>query len=152
MSIDLLPELTVVHGGNKLSTCYQYAVQDDLGCKVLVVKFYDKFVDLISREATFPVGSRISMIMGTKLTKDAFQDRLRQSQRTGITRVEVSVCHAALTKYKALPRFNGGRWRDKVQAFLNHLISNVLNNKSITRCVYRKMSVPQLLTAFGDAK
>ena len=65
MSIDLLPELTVKNGGNKLSTCYQYAVQDDIGCKVLGVKFYDKCLDLISREATHAVGSRIPIIMGS---------------------------------------------------------------------------------------
>ena len=69
-----------------------------------------------------------------------------------MTRVEVSICRAALTKYKALPKYDGARWRDRLQAFLDRLVSNVLNNKSITKRVYRKMNVPQLLTAFGDRK
>ena len=99
VSIKLLPDLTVTRGDNIRSTCYQYAVQDDWGCKVMVVKFYDKTVDLICREATHPVGSRIATIMGQTGHKDVFKDRIRDCLRTGMTRVEVSVCPAAFNMY-----------------------------------------------------
>ena len=69
-----------------------------------------------------------------------------------MTRVEVSVCPDAFNMYKPLPNIDGSGWRFKVQAFLDLLIANVLNNKMITRHVYHKLSVPLLLTAFSDAK
>ena len=99
ISLDPLPDLTTRRGDNNLETCYQYAVQDSYGCKVLNVKFYDKMLDLVSREGSHPVGSRIATIVGATKTKDAFTHRVRQSLRTGLTRVEVSMCAAALAKY-----------------------------------------------------
>ena len=42
--------LTVTNGDNILPTCFQYAVKDSEGNKVLTVKIYDKIIDLISRE------------------------------------------------------------------------------------------------------
>ena len=65
LSLVALPELTVRRGDNIRSTCYQYAVFDGVGCKVLVIKFYDKILDLIGREATHMVSSRIATIVGS---------------------------------------------------------------------------------------
>ena len=76
LSLEPLPELTVVRGDNNLSTCYQYAVTDATGCKVLGIKFYDKMIDLIGREATHLVGSRVSTIVGSCRSKDTFSQRL----------------------------------------------------------------------------
>ena len=39
-----------------------------------------------------------------------------------------------------------------MQAFLDQLISNVLNNTTTLMDAYRKMNVPLLLSAFGDCK
>ena len=58
-------------GDNIRSTCYQYAVSDRAGCKLLVVKFYDKMLDLIGREATHTVSSRIATIVGSSYSLDA---------------------------------------------------------------------------------
>ena len=65
LSLVTQPELTVRRGDNIRSTCYQYAVSDRAGCKLLVVRFYDKMLDLIGREATHTVSSRIATIVGS---------------------------------------------------------------------------------------
>ena len=72
LSLVALPELTVRRGDNIRSTCYQYAVFGGAGCKLLVVKFYDKILELIGREATHTVSSRIATIVGSSHSLDAF--------------------------------------------------------------------------------
>ena len=139
-------------GDNNLATCYQYAVQDGDRCKVLNVKFYEKIIDLISREGSLPVGSRVSKIIGTTPIKDALHHKVRESLRTGLTRVEVSVCTAAFTKYDPKSMLAGASGCKKMQTFIDQLISNVLNHKSTLSLAYRKMDVPRLLTALSDSK
>ena len=128
VSLDLLPDCTVTRGNNNLDTCYQYAVQDSLGCKVLNIKFYDKIIDLVSREATHPVGSRIATIVGASNSKDAFHHEIRECLRTGMTRVEVSVCPAAFAMYDPKLMLHGYSGYKKMQGLVDLLISNVLNN------------------------
>ena len=105
-------------------------MQDSNGCKVLNIKFYEKIIDLISREATHPVGSRIAQIVGATSNKDAFHHRVRESLRTGMSRVEVSMCPAAFTEYDPKSALHGQMGCNKIQAFLDHLVSNVMNHKS----------------------
>ena len=65
--------LMVKKGENLLHTSFQYSVREGRGKPLLTVKFYDKLVDLISREGTHPVGGRISQIVGAKRTLTAFE-------------------------------------------------------------------------------
>ena len=92
----------MVRGDNNLSTCYQYTVTGAAGCKVLGIKFYDKMMDLIGREATHLVGSRVSTIVGSCRSKDAFSQRLCQAQFTGLTRLEVSIYLDAEGRYSPM--------------------------------------------------
>ena len=92
----------MIRGENNLSTCYQYAVADNTGCKVLGIKFYDKMMDLIGREATHLVGSRVSTIVGSCRSKDEFNQRLCQTQLTGLTRLEVSIYPDAEDRYNPM--------------------------------------------------
>ena len=121
---------TTRRGDNNLATCYQYAVQDGDRCKVLNVKFYEKIIDLISREGSLPVGSRIAKIVGATPNKDGLHRRVSESLRTGLTRVEVSVCPAAFTEYDPKSALHGQMGCNKIQAFLDHLVSNVMNHES----------------------
>lgn len=50
LSLEILPVLNVVKGDNFLPTCFQYAVKDADGDRLLNVKVYDKILDLCSRE------------------------------------------------------------------------------------------------------
>ena len=145
-------DFTTRRGDNNLATCYQYAVQDGDRCKVLNVKFYEKIIDLMSREGLLPVGSRISKIVGSTQVKDAFHHRVRESLRTGLTRPEVSVCTAAFTKYDPKSMLAGPSGCKKMQTFIDQIISNVLNHKNTLSLAYRKMDVPRLLTALSDSK
>ena len=109
-------------GDNNLATCYQYAVQDGDRCKVLNIKFYEKIIDLISREGSLPVGSRVSKIIGSTPIKDALHHKVRESLRTGLTRVEVSLCAAAFTKYDPKSMLAGPSGCKKMHTFIDQLI------------------------------
>ena len=50
----------ITRGDNNLSSCYQYAVKDCEGDRLLTVKIYDKMMDLIGREYRHVVESKIS--------------------------------------------------------------------------------------------
>ena len=73
---------------------------DGVKDKLLVVKVYDKVLDLIARDGINLVGSRISTILGSSRQLGLFEKRLRKAQATGMTRIEVSLCRAAMRKYR----------------------------------------------------
>ena len=56
----------MIRGNNNLDTCYQYAVVVEKNDKLLNVKVYDKFLDLIGRDGIQMVGSRVGNILGCK--------------------------------------------------------------------------------------
>jgi hypothetical protein len=58
---------------NNLDSCLQYQVKDDLGNKLLKIKVYDKVLDLVSKEASFLVSSRVSTILGCKQQIGSFE-------------------------------------------------------------------------------
>ena len=55
------------------------------------IKLYDKMMDLMAREFYHTVGSRCREILGAKNELNYFSNRLRQCQKTGMMRVEVSM-------------------------------------------------------------
>ena len=50
-------------GDNNLDSCFQYRVNDQNGNKLLNIKAYDKVLDLVGREASFLVSSRLSKML-----------------------------------------------------------------------------------------
>ena len=142
-----MPELTVTSGDNNLSTCYQYAVTDATGCKFLGIKFYDKMIDLIGREATHLVGSRVSTIVGSCRSKDAFSQRLCQAQLTGLTRLEVSIYPDTEGRYNPMLPSVKTLWHLKIQRALDELVAGVLNNTKVLCKTYRRLNVPLLLAS-----
>ena len=62
-----------------MSTSYQFVVEDDERNKLLTVKIYDKVLDLISREASKTVGSRMSMIIGSKNKLGELEKSIRKA-------------------------------------------------------------------------
>ena len=121
LSLENLPELTVTQGSNNRDTCYQYAVFDGRDSKLLVVKFYDKVIDLISREATHIVSSRIATIVGSQRTVDAFNYKLRHAKFTGLTRLEVSICLGAMQRYSPTQASVKTLWHQEMQAAMDSL-------------------------------
>ena len=119
LSLKSLPDLNVKRGDNILDTCFQYAIKDSDGDKLLVIKFYDKMLDLISRESYHIVSSRVSEILGSKRTLNSFNKRLRSCQQDGMTRIEVSICRAAFVKLNPTQASVKTQWHSKVQVMMD---------------------------------
>ena len=100
LSSSPVSDLQILRGNNIHDTCFQYAVKDHLGDKLLVLKIYDKILDLVSRDGCHVVGSRISTILGSSRKLGLFEKRIRKAQYTGMTRLEVSICYSALTIFR----------------------------------------------------
>ena len=86
-----LGELTVNRGDNILPTCFQYAIKNDEGLKLMTVKIYDKVMDLVSRDGSAIVGSKINVILGSKHNLTSFETMVARAEYTGVTRLEVSI-------------------------------------------------------------
>lgn len=149
LSLTTVSGFELVRGDNNLDTCYQYAVKGDEGTKLLVVKIYDKLLDLLAREGSHLVGSRVATILGSKWQLSLLEKRVRRAQHTGMTRLEVSICPAALVKYAPHQPSVKTKWHSKMQAAMDLLVHDVLNNKEVIQLVYRKLSLPTLLGLLG---
>ena len=66
LSITSLSGSKVLRGDKILNSCYYLFVTDSDGEKILIVKLYDKVMDVISIENSFIVGSQINVILGAK--------------------------------------------------------------------------------------
>ena len=79
LALTTLSDLEVIRGDNNLDTCFQYVIQDDDGRKLMVVKLYDKLLDLMTRDGTQLVGSRMATILGSKQYLSLFEKRIRKA-------------------------------------------------------------------------
>ena len=100
LSLTKVEDLRVHSGENNLDSCKQFQIKDGEHCKIMIVKFYDKLLDLVAREGTHQVGSRMATVLGSSHKLSVFNKRLSSSQYTGLSRLEVSICEEALMKYK----------------------------------------------------
>ena len=104
-------------------------------------------MDLISREATHLVGSRVATIVGSCRSKDAFNKRLCKAQLTGLTRLEVSIYPDAEGRYDPMVASVKTLWHKKMQCALDELAAGVLNDPKVRSKTYRKLNVPTLLAS-----
>ena len=100
LSLTKVEDLRVHSGENNLDSCKQFQIKDGEHCKIMIVKFYDKLLDLVAREGTHQVGSRMATVLGSSHKLSVFNKRLSSSQYTGLSRLEVSICEEALMRYK----------------------------------------------------
>ena len=56
-------------------------------------------MDLIGRDGSQQIGSKLSKILGCGRQLDVFQKTICEVQKVGLTRVEISICREALLKY-----------------------------------------------------
>ena len=98
------------------------------------------------------IGSRTANIVGSKYKLDSFDRKLYDAKDYGMTRIEVSICHGAFKRFS--PQFSSIRtnWHLKIQAAMDYLVSEILNDQDTIKMAYRQMSVPKLLALFGRAK
>ena len=79
---------------------------------------------------------------------DKFDKRVKRAQHSGMTRLEVSICHGALDRYNPLGTIKGA-WENKIRAMFDDLIKHVLNSEDVKSRLYRKLSLPQTLGLLG---
>ena len=128
LSLNTVSGLSVTSGDNILDTCLQYCVMGDKGSKLLNVKFYDKILDLISREGCHQVGSRTHEVLGSKRQLNVFNKRIGQARNTGMTRLELSICLEALREYSPWETSVKTLWHSKVQSALDLIVNLVMND------------------------
>ena len=145
-------DLRVVNGENNLYTCFQYAVVNERNDRLMKVKFYDKVLDLIGRDGTQMVGTRVDRILGSKGEYNSFIKRIVQAQHTGMTRLEISICAAALQKFKPWQPSAKTLWHSKIQAAMATIVQDVLGDRTVVKHVYRTLSLPNLLGSLGQCK
>ena len=114
LSLSRIPELSVKRGDNNLDTCFQYVASDKETKKLLFVKAYDKLIDLIAREGSFMVGSRASVILGSKHHLGKFEKKITKVQHNGLTRLEISICKDALRRFNPFEPSVKSLWHFKV--------------------------------------
>ena len=62
----ILAGLKIMRGDNCLETCFQHKILDSDNEKLLQLKTYDKVMDLVGRDGSHLVGSRIDTVLGSK--------------------------------------------------------------------------------------
>lgn len=134
--------LKVLVGHNRLPTCYQYLIKSR-GQPLLNVKVYDKVLDLISREATFPIGSRTNEVLGAKPVPNLLNKKVGSAKDTGMTRIEVGIF-----AHGACPGFGKevqAVWSQRVNAALLYIADKALNDKAGLEMWHRRLNVPRLV-------
>jgi len=56
----------------------------------MVIKMYDKIVELVGRDGTNLVGSQINKVVGAVRNIDKLQRKISKAQNFGLTRLEIS--------------------------------------------------------------
>lgn len=118
----------------------------------MTIKIYDKLLDLIGREAHHMVGSRIAVILGSRQVLTSFMRRIKEAQDDGLTRLEVSITQVALQRYIFANPTVKTCWHTKMQSAMDHLVDRFLNDPRILTYVYRRLSLPTLITLLGKCK
>ena len=100
---------------------------------------------MIGREATKLVSTRLPSILGSKYRLGVFERQLRKHQHSGMTRLEISICHDALEKFNPWAPSVKTQWFQKVALAMKEIVEKVLNNKRVLGLTYRRISLPRLI-------
>ena len=115
----------------------------------MTVKFYDKLMDLLGREGSHQVGSRLHTVLGCNRFLTPFQKDVCRTQKTGLTRVEISIRADALRKYRPFDPSAKTGWHLAADRGIKALAGEVLNRGHICELVYRELSLCTLLAMLG---
>ena len=118
---------------------------------MLQIKVYDKILDMIGRDATHMVGSRIKEIVGAKHNLNLFNQKLRVARFSGMTRIEVSICSHAIDTFALCHPPVRTLWHTKVENAIDHLYSTTLNDNDVIDVIYRKLDVSTLLAMLTNS-
>ena len=93
-----------------------------------MIKAYDKVQDLLSRQGTDAVGSRIKWLIDSANESSALIDRIVSAQEGGTTRLEVSLFFNEHTGKDAIKVFRHWRFEEATRELFKTLKSRFLNN------------------------
>ena len=151
LTLGKLTNLKTESGVNNLDSCFQYQVTDETGEKLLNIKAYDKVLDLVGREATKLVSTRLSTILGSTQQKGVLTRQIRKHQYAGMTRLEISVCRSAIERFSPWEPSVKTIWHKKVALAMDKIVADVLNDKRALALTYRRMSLPRLINRLCTA-
>ena len=103
-------------------------MRDKLGAKLINIKAYDKILDLVGREATFLVSTRLSKVLSSGSTPGAFERLISRNLHCGTTRLEMSICSEALDRCWPSNTNSGNDWHFFVGNAMYQLVDKVLNS------------------------
>ena len=118
----------------------------------MVIKFYDKLMDLLGREGSHQVGSRLHTVLGCSNQLSVFQRQISKVQKVGLTRVEVSICRDALHKHRPFDPSFKTVWHIAADRDIKALAGAVLNRDQVREQTYRSLSLSTLLGLLGRCR
>ena len=98
------------------------------------------------------MGSRIAKIVGFQKEKNRFDKRVSLARDGGMTRLEISLCQGAMTKYKPFQPSKKTRWIQKVGAAFERLHRFVLNDEEVLELAHRRLNISHFLGELGQCK
>lgn len=141
-----LDALKISKGSNLFESCFQYEVRDSQGSKLLNIKAYDKILDLVGREATFIVSSRLSTILSSGSQPGAFEKLIRKNQNQGMTRLELSIHRDSIERYNPWSRTIRKTWDQKICNAMDKLLQSVLNHRKAQNLLSWSVSVSSVIS------
>ena len=141
--------LRVLAAHGSLETCFKFAAHS-LGIgKIATIKVYDKVLDLMGREGCLPVGSRIKTIVGSRQQLDQLSRSMKKAQRTGLTRVELSMHLPQAFDQVLMGAFMRQEWNSMIPKALMSITDDVLNSAKVVRLVHKFVDIPEIIHSIG---
>ena len=102
-------------------------------------------MDLVGRDGTAIVGSKIAKVVGCQHRLSVFDKRVSLAHRVGMTRLEISLCSGALRRYRPFQPSLKTRWVQRVGAAFERLHRLVLNNERVLAICHRRLNMAHFL-------
>ena len=109
-------------------------------------------MDLVGRDGTAIVGSKIAKVVGCQHRLSVFDKRVSLAHRVGMTRLEISLCSGALRRYRPFQPSLKTCWVQKVGAAFERLHRFVLNDERVLELAYRRLNIGHFLGELGQCK
>ena len=116
------------------------------------IKFYDKFLDLIAREACHPIGSRFSQIVGSRNSIGPFERTICNNQHLGMTRCEISLRYDHEGPSGAYGALSNPNFPERMHTLLNDIVAGVMNEPSVRALVHSTVSLQKMMRLFCRAE
>ena len=69
-----------------------------------------------------------------------------------MTRIEISICHAAIQEYMLQPAGISSFFKQRMQAAMDHLVATVLNHSKTLALTYRRLVMQRFLKRLGSCE